>query len=55
MAKSAPFRSLCACAFAKGWVFNLLLTQEPTYMHVFGYSIAEVSHVIPLRPQTDLY
>ena len=40
---SRPFMALCACSFAKGWVFNLLLMQEPTYMHVFGYSIAEVS------------
>ncbi|XP_067937655.1 vesicular glutamate transporter 1-like [Watersipora subatra] len=38
---SKPFIAMCACAFAKGWVFNMLLMQEPTYMHVFGFSIAQ--------------
>lgn len=43
IASSKPFIAMCVCAFAKGWVFNMLLMQEPTYMNVFGFSIAQVS------------
>ncbi|XP_064635986.1 vesicular glutamate transporter 2-like isoform X2 [Lineus longissimus] len=49
---SVPVFALCVAHFARSWMFFLLLTNEPTYLNVFGYSIAQngvlsaIPHVI---------
>ncbi|XP_041366037.1 vesicular glutamate transporter 2-like isoform X2 [Gigantopelta aegis] len=38
---SPPVIVLCVCHFARNWVFILMLTNEPFYLSLFGFSIAE--------------
>lgn len=38
---SLPVISLCLCHFARNWVIILLLTNEPYYLSMFGFSVAE--------------
>ncbi|XP_013399797.1 vesicular glutamate transporter 1 isoform X1 [Lingula anatina] len=38
---SLPFWAICVCYFSRSWVFYLLLTNEPTYLNVFGFTIAQ--------------
>ncbi|XP_067655169.1 vesicular glutamate transporter 2-like [Haliotis asinina] len=33
--------SLCFCHFARNWVFILMLTNEPFYLSLFGFNVAE--------------
>ncbi|XP_071099907.1 vesicular glutamate transporter 2.2-like [Haliotis cracherodii] len=33
--------SICICHFARNWVFILMLTNEPFYLSLFGFNIAE--------------
>ena len=39
---SMPVQALNICNFARSWVFFLLLTNEPTYLNTFGFTLAEV-------------
>lgn len=43
---SLPVISLCLCHFARNWVIILLLTNEPYYLSMFGFSVAEVRSLI---------
>ncbi|KAK7099292.1 hypothetical protein V1264_003450 [Littorina saxatilis] len=38
---SLPVMSLCLCNFARNWVFILMLTNEPSYLDMFNFGIAE--------------
>ncbi|XP_055998700.1 vesicular glutamate transporter 2-like isoform X2 [Ostrea edulis] len=38
---SLPVISLSLCHFARNWVIILLLTNEPYYLSMFGFSVAE--------------
>ncbi|KAL3842885.1 hypothetical protein ACJMK2_020860, partial [Sinanodonta woodiana] len=38
---SLPVYAICLCHFARQWVFILMLTNEPLYLSMFGYSLAE--------------
>ncbi|XP_061178058.1 vesicular glutamate transporter 2-like [Saccostrea echinata] len=38
---SLPVVSLSLCHFARNWVIILLLTNEPYYLSMFGFSVAE--------------
>ncbi|KAK3103573.1 hypothetical protein FSP39_020244 [Pinctada imbricata] len=38
---SLPVIALCVCHFTRFWVFILMLTNEPYYLNMFGFSIAE--------------
>ncbi len=39
---SMPVHALNICNFARSWVFFLLLTNEPAYLNVFDFTIAQV-------------
>ena len=43
---SMPVLALNICNFARSWVFFLLLTNEPTYLNTFGFTIAEVRFLV---------
>ena len=38
--------ALNVCNFARSFVFFLLLTNEPAYLNVFGFTLAEVSPTV---------
>ncbi|KAI0214180.1 Vesicular glutamate transporter 2 [Lamellibrachia satsuma] len=38
---SLPVNALNVCNFARSFIFYLLLTNEPTYLNVFNYTLAE--------------
>jgi len=40
---SLPVNALNVCNFARSFVFFMLLTNEPAYLNVFNYNLAEVS------------
>ena len=40
---SMPVYALTVCNFARSFVFYMLLTNQPSYMNVFKFSLAEVS------------
>ena len=39
---SMPVWALNVCNFGRSFVFFLLLTNEPAYLNVFGFTLAEV-------------
>jgi hypothetical protein len=39
---SLPVYAICLCHFARSAIFFFLLTNEPTYLSVFGFPVAEV-------------
>ena len=43
---SAPVNALSVCNFSRNFVFFFLLTNEPLFLNVFGYNIAEVIRVM---------
>ena len=43
---SAPVNALNVCNFGRSFVFFFLLTNEPLFLNVFGYKIAEVISVL---------
>ncbi|KAF6041096.1 SLC17A6 [Bugula neritina] len=42
MLRSKPFIALCLCSFAKGWVFDLLLAEAPTFLNAFNLTVEEI-------------
>ncbi|ESO91772.1 hypothetical protein LOTGIDRAFT_233350 [Lottia gigantea] len=38
---SLPVITLCICDFARNWVFILMLTNEPFYLSLFNFTVAE--------------
>ncbi|KAK7500389.1 hypothetical protein BaRGS_00008296, partial [Batillaria attramentaria] len=38
---SLPVASLCLCHFARNWVFILMLTNEPFFLNIFHFTIAQ--------------
>jgi len=42
---SLPVYALIICNFARSFVFYMLLTNQPTYLNVFKFSLAEVSEL----------
>ena len=46
---SLPVYALIICNFARSFVFYMLLTNQPTYINVFNFSLAEVSELASIR------
>jgi len=40
---SLPVWALIVCNFARSFVFYMMLTNQPTYLNVFQFSMAKVS------------
>lgn len=38
---SLPVISICLCHFVRQWLFGFLLTNEPLYLSMFGFNMAE--------------